>query len=186
MPSPIRVVVLDAWPLIESYTQGREPAASMLDELLESGTRPTISAVNFTEVCYGLARHDGPTAAAREIDFLRDFLDIEPLDDATTEAAGWIKHTYRISLGDSFAAATALKHGADLWTGDPELLCSDRIWSVLDLRAHQDRTPARPHRRPSAALLSDHQDVTPRQPPPRGDLGPATSIRRSLAGSWSR
>ena len=52
----------------------------MLDELLEAGTQPTISAVNFTEVCYRLAHHAGVTQAARQIDFLRGFLNIEELD----------------------------------------------------------------------------------------------------------
>ena len=77
----------------------------------------------------------------------RGFLNVEELDAATAEAAGWIKHTYWMSLGDTFAAATVLKHGADLCTGDPELLCSDRIWSAVDLLAPQDRTPSTPYRR---------------------------------------
>ena len=159
MPSPIGAVVVDSWPLIESYTRNQEPAA-MLDELLEAGTQPTISAVNFTEVCYRLAHHAGVTQAARQIDFLRGFLNTEELDAATAEAAGWIKHTYWMSLGDTFAVATTLKHGADLWTGDPELLCSDRIWSAVDLRAPQDRTPSAPHRRTRASHLNDQQLVS--------------------------
>ena len=49
-------------------------------------------------------------------------------------AAAWLKHTYQTALGDAFAAATALHHNAELWTGDPELLCVDRCWTVKDLR----------------------------------------------------
>ena len=155
--APIRAVVLDTWPLIEAYA-GNEPAKSTLNRLLDTpGARPTISAATFTEVCYIFARDYGQPAAADRADYLRTMLDIEALDTATAEAAGWIKHTYRMSLGDTFAAATALKHGADLWTGDRELLCSDRLWSVLDLRAPQDRTPAPPRRRVIAAHLSDQQ-----------------------------
>lgn len=157
MYEPNRVVVLDAWPLIDSYARGQQLSATW-DRLLESpGVRPKISTVNFAEVCYGLARLAGKTRAAREAHSLREFLDIEAPDDATAETAGWIKYTYRVSLADNFAAATSLKHSADLWTGDPELLCSDRVWSVHDLRVPQDRAPAGPGRRPNASHLSDRQ-----------------------------
>lgn len=158
--APIRAVVLDSWPLIESYA-GNEPAKSTLNQLLDGpGARPTISAVTFTEVCYIFARDYGQPAAAARADYLHDLLNIEPLDPATAEAAAWVKHVYDISLGDSFAAATALKHGAALWTGDPELLCPDRVWGVLDLRAPAARNVCPPRRRAAAAHLSDQQLVS--------------------------
>ena len=157
MSEPIQVGVLDAWPLIETYTRGQQLSA-VLERLLDSSRiRPKISTVNFAEVCYTLARHAGTARAAREVRFLRKFLDIEAPDEATAEAAGWIKYAYSVSLADSFAAATSLKHNADLWTGDPELLCSDRVWSVHDMRVPQDRVPAVPGRRPSISHLSKHQ-----------------------------
>jgi len=34
----------------------------------------------------------------------------------------------------AFAAATAIAHDAELWTGDPELLVSDAPWRWRDLR----------------------------------------------------
>ncbi len=146
-PGP--VVVLDAWPVIEHY-DGNDPAASEVRHLLRRpyGPRPVINAVNFAEICYSLANRYGTNAAERESQTLQAVLRIEPPGSRTALVASWIKHTYEMSLGDTFAAATAIRHGVELWTGDAELLCPDRVWAVHDLR-HPDKlaTPT-PRRRP--------------------------------------
>ena len=173
MPATVQATVLDAWPIVAAY-QRYEPARSTLNRLLEDpAQRPIISAVNFAEVCYALARHTSPTDAAGIADYLRVALDVEETGTATAQAAGWIKHTYRVPLGDAFAAATALEHGSDLWTGDPDLLCSDRIWGAHDVRAPQDRTVAGPRRRPTAAGLADAEIVSLITAPLRAAAPPA-------------
>ena len=134
MPHPEPAAVLDAWPLIERF-KGQEPSREELDRLLTGpGPRPVMSTVNFTEVCSTLAQHAGQPAAAQRADILRRLVRVEAPDHRTAAAAAWIKHTYRMSLGDTFAAATAMRHAAELWTGDPELLCADRVWTTRDLR----------------------------------------------------
>lgn len=45
-----------------------------------------------------------------------------------------IKATWHVALGDGFAAATAISHGAVLWTGDQELIFDEAPWQVRDLR----------------------------------------------------
>lgn len=52
-------------------------------------------------------------------------------------AAARLKRGWHLSPGDAFAAATALAHSAPVWTGDPELLTTDRMWQAHDLRSPQ-------------------------------------------------
>ena len=156
MPAPHRrPVVLDTWPVIEHF-EGTDPAASELGELLVRGRlRPVMSAATYAEVSYTLANRYGADAADHECRQLVRLVRIEPLDIRTANSAARLKHTYRMSLGDTFAAATAIRHGAVLWTGDPELLCPDRVWTVRDLRPPDERPPTPPGRRPSAEAQLD-------------------------------
>ena len=148
VPERETAVVLDTWPIMRLY-DGAEPAATEVRDLLRGpGPRPTISAVNFTEAVYILANDYGPDSALRRSRYLRRALRVEAVDVRTAQAASWIKHAYRMSLGDTFAAATAIRHGASLWTGDAELLCPDRVWAVRDLRHPDHRSDPDPGRRP--------------------------------------
>ena len=110
-------VVLDTWPVVRLY-DGTEPAATEVRDLLRRrpGPRPVMSAANFTEVCYILANDYGPEVALRRSQYLRRALRVEEIDTRTAQTAAWIKHAYRMSLGDTFAAATAVRHGCELWT----------------------------------------------------------------------
>jgi predicted nucleic acid-binding protein len=49
--------------------------------------------------------------------------------------AARVKAGHRMAFADAFAVATALAHGADLLTGDPEILRGGKSWSVVDLRS---------------------------------------------------
>ena len=49
-------------------------------------------------------------------------------------AAARIKAEHPMAYADAFAAATAIAHEATLWTGDPELLVANSVWSWRDLR----------------------------------------------------
>lgn len=168
-----RLVVLDAWPVIEHY-EGNDPASAQLTALLaQRRPRPVMSAATFTEVQYALANRHGSDAAEHEAGDLLHLVRVEPLDALTATTAARIKHAYRMSLGDAFAAATAIRHRTELWTGDPELLCPDRVWEVLDLRSADLATPAPPGRRPDALRHLDH-----------GEL--ATYVSSSLAQSQPR
>ncbi|MXX25659.1 MAG: type II toxin-antitoxin system VapC family toxin [Caldilineaceae bacterium SB0668_bin_21] len=122
-----QLVVLDAWPIIEHY-EGNDPASAEIDTLVaRHGPRPIMSATTFTEVYYTLANRHDASSAERESHELLRLVSVEPVDTPTAAVAARIKHTYRMSLGDAFAAAAAIRHGAELWTGDPELLCPDRV-----------------------------------------------------------
>lgn len=127
--------MLDAWPVVEHF-KGGEPAAAELAELLvhNRSRPPVMSAVNFTEVCAELAGRVGPVATMQAADDLRRLVSVRPPDHRIAQAASWLKHAYYMALGDTYAAATAISLDAELWTGDPELLCADRIWRARDLR----------------------------------------------------
>lgn len=110
--------------------------------MLDTGSKPLISAVNFAEICTVLGHEAGLISTIGRPENLRDLLTIEPPDPPIAQAAGFLKYAYRMSMADSFAAATAMAHDAVLWTGDPELLCSYRLWKVLDLRPQPHPAPA--------------------------------------------
>ena len=135
MPAGPTAVVLDAWPVLERYA-GNEPSATAIESLLSTGDTPAIMCtVNFGEVYWGLLRDLGPEIAERDAAWLSQLLVLVPVTVELAVAAARIKCAYHMSLGDTFAAATAMVHEAPLWTGDAELLCEDRTWQVSDLRA---------------------------------------------------
>ena len=93
-----------------------------------------MSMVNFSEVHSSLLRDRGPEAADQDTLWLRQLLVLEPTTPEVVTVAARIKCAYYMSLGDAFAAATAMIHAVPLWTGDAELLCEDRTWDTRDLR----------------------------------------------------
>jgi predicted nucleic acid-binding protein len=77
--------------------------------------------VNIGEVYYLVAKRRSPAAAET---FLHTFetMPIDPISNAFAEVieAAKLKAQHAISYADAFAAATAIRHGAILVTGDRE------------------------------------------------------------------
>jgi predicted nucleic acid-binding protein len=99
----------------------REPGAERAASLLESKSRCLIHAVNVCEVFYdGLRRGSTMTAEELETLLVQAGLRIETaIPRALWQTAGQLKADIRrISLADCFAAALALREGADLVTTD--------------------------------------------------------------------
>ena len=127
-------VVLDAWPVLRRF-DGEEPAASAIDELLKHPGAAIMSTVNHAEVCWGLIRDIGPQAARPHLAMLPQLIDLQAPSPQVAEAAARIKLGWAdLSMADAIAAATAIAHGLELWTGDAGLLCADRAWKAHDLR----------------------------------------------------
>lgn len=125
-------VVLDSWAILR-LLEGDHPAARSVDELLEA-ERPIVSWINLGEVFYVLARRHGSLATQTTLrDIRRVTATILP-DDAIVLAAAGIKAGHAMAYADAFAAATAIEHDAELWTGDPELLLDGAAWRWRDLR----------------------------------------------------
>lgn len=124
-------VVLDSWAI--STLLDRGPGAERVADALDD--RPVMSWINLGEVLYILTRRQGPAVAEETVRDLRAVLTVELPTVGVVRRAAAIKAAHRMSYADAFAAATALAHEAELWTGDPELLVSDAPWRPVDLRS---------------------------------------------------
>jgi predicted nucleic acid-binding protein len=97
-------------------------------------SRPVMSWINVGEVAYVVERRAGADRSREVVRELRRLLNLDlPTEKRVIEAAR-VKAGHRMAYADAFAVATALAHGADLLTGDPEILQGDASWSVVDLR----------------------------------------------------
>ncbi|HEU4849737.1 MAG TPA: PIN domain-containing protein [Terrimesophilobacter sp.] len=123
-------VVLDSWAIMR-LLEGAEPAASRVQEQLDSGTA-TMSWINLGEVLYVLIRSVGREAAHVAVDDLERLLDAKLPDRVTITEAADIKANHRMSYADAFAAATAVRLDLPLWTGDPELTIADAAWTTVN------------------------------------------------------
>ena len=81
-----------------------------------------------------IRRAVGEEAAASTLRDLRDLVAAEVPGESRIIAAARIKAEHPMAYADAFAAATAIAHEATLWTGDPELLVANSVWSWRDLR----------------------------------------------------
>lgn len=125
-------VVLDTWAIIALLLR-EQPAGPRVQRILEQ--RPVMSWINLGEVLYILTRRVGKEQAEEAVRDTRAALEVElPTERVVREAAA-IKAAHRMSYADAFAAATAIRHDGELWTGDPELLTPDAPWRPVDLRA---------------------------------------------------
>ena len=95
---------------------------------------PVMSAVNYGEVYSSVLMGRGANEARTTVKRLAERVELDIPDLARTMQAAHLKAHYYISLGDGFAAATALHHDAELWTGDPELVFVGSPWRSRDLR----------------------------------------------------
>jgi predicted nucleic acid-binding protein len=124
--------VLDSWAVIR-HLEDAAPAAGVVGALLET-QRPVISWINLGEVFYVVRRLHGEDHAAETVRDLREALEPELPTAERILAAARIKSDYPLAYADAFAAATAMAHQAELWTGDPELLLDGSPWLWRDLR----------------------------------------------------
>ena len=123
---------LDSWAVL-AWLEGMEPAASRVQDALAS--RPVMSWINVGEVAYVLERRVGVDRSREVVRELRRLLNLDlPTEERVIEAAR-VKAGHRMAYADAFAVATALAHGANLLTGDPEILRGDKSWSVVDVRS---------------------------------------------------
>jgi predicted nucleic acid-binding protein len=124
-------VVLDTWAVIGLLNA--DPGGESVNALLKT-TRPVMSWVNLGEVDSLVYRRRGEREANRAVSDLRSLLTTDEATAARVLEAARMKANHRLSCADAFAAATAIAHDAELWTGDPELLVTDAPWRWHDLR----------------------------------------------------
>lgn len=124
------MVVLDSWAIMR-LLEGSQPAADRVQQQLDEGNA-VMSWVNLGEVFYVLRRVVGESSAMDTVRDIESVVNLILPDRATVLDAARIKSEHRMAYADSFAAATAVRQKAPLWTGDPELLVSDAPWRPFD------------------------------------------------------
>lgn len=128
-------VVLDTWPVMQ-FMQERASFEQRMSDLLEGGDA-VMSWINVGEVYYSVRRRWDAMLADRVLSRLLGVVTTETPNAARIIEAATIKSEFPLSYADAFAAATAIAHDAELWTGDPELLVPDAPWRWRDLRHAQ-------------------------------------------------
>ncbi|MHB1854311.1 MAG: PIN domain-containing protein [Acidimicrobiales bacterium] len=124
-------VCLDSWAVLR-WLEGAEPAAGRVEEALAE--RPVMSWINLGEVYCVLRRAVGADQAAEVVRDLRRRVEVELPDEVRVLEEAAIKADHRLAYADAFALATAMAHGARLYTGDPELVDGPEDWPIEDLR----------------------------------------------------
>lgn len=128
------IVVLDAWAVMALLRD--EPGADEVERMVAGG-EATMSAINLGEVLYGLLRSHGPEVAASRVEAVRQTVQVERPDWPLVERAAAVKAGGGISYADAFCVATALRIGAPIATGDPEILGLTDLVESIDLRSHE-------------------------------------------------
>jgi predicted nucleic acid-binding protein len=93
-----------------------------------------ISAINLGEVLYKLERDHGREQATMLVDRVRAVTTVEDPDWDLVVSAAHVKAAGGLSYADSFCVATAQRHNAPLYTGDPEILALRDLVELVDLR----------------------------------------------------
>jgi len=126
--------VLDASALITFLERGKgfEKVKIAMAGAVERGEYLLMSIVNWGEVYYILIRRCG-LEKAEQVTKLIETLPIElvPADEAITRKASLYKALQKLPYADSFAAALAKIHHAELLTGDKEFEAVEKDIRIL-------------------------------------------------------
>ena len=125
------VAVLDAWAILALL--GGEPAGPRVAAAIATGGAG-VSWINLGEVYYKLVRRRDASAADQGLQRILAEVRAEEPGRALVLDAARMKARGGISYADCFALATAKRHDAPLFTGDPEIVAMGDDVEVIDLR----------------------------------------------------
>jgi predicted nucleic acid-binding protein len=114
------------------------PSAGEVASAIET-EQAVVSAVNLGEVLYMLERDHGQRRATELVEQVRSVTTVEDPDWDLIVSAAHIKARGGLSYADAFCVATAQRHKAPLYTGDPEILALKGAVELVDLRAAAPR-----------------------------------------------
>lgn len=127
-------------PVLDSYAllvflfgqRGADKVEALLERLPESGVKACITAPNWAEVRYIVERKVGDHGWPEVRDRLLGLpIEVVAADQELAEAAGALKAKHKLSLADAFAAALAMRLGADVYTGDPEFRAVEKLVKIV-------------------------------------------------------
>jgi len=124
-------VVLDAWAVLAVLND--EPAAERVEQAVAKDIG-VISWINLGEVLYRAIPRRGERRAMEAVKAVSRRLRVEDVDGALVVEAARLKAKHRLSYADAFCVATAQRHDAPLYTGDPEILALSDLIELVDLR----------------------------------------------------
>lgn len=126
------MIVLDAWAVVALLKD--EPASPRVERALDEED-VVISAINLGESQCSLVK-DGKDMRTVEsaIEVLRRTVRVDLPDWPLVQAAARIKGARPLSYADAFCVATAQRHRAAVWTGDPEIVALSDLVEIVDLR----------------------------------------------------
>lgn len=125
------MVVFDTWALLALLKD--EPAAARVEEAWLAET-PVMCSLNLGEALYVQIRASDEKGARATIERVRAEMDVVDPDWNLIADAAALKASGGLSFADCFAIATARRHDARLWTGDPEIIQLVDPDEVVDLR----------------------------------------------------
>ena len=118
-------LTFDTEPIVAFFfgEQEAKPVIELLIKIQKKDIVGYISIVNLTEVYYAIARRD-PKTAEEKVNKIKLFgLQVVPVEDnGLWREAALIKNKYGLSLGDSFAVATAQALKSKLVVGNDKEL----------------------------------------------------------------
>jgi predicted nucleic acid-binding protein len=125
---------LDSWAVL-AWLDGDEPAATVVAETLDR-ERSAMSWMNLVEVHYRTIRDHGRQEADEVLSELRPQITEHLPGVSAMRAVAGLKAANPIALADCFAIALADAEGAQLLTGDPEIVdrADELPCGVVDLR----------------------------------------------------
>lgn len=123
--------VLDSWAIL-CLLEGSEPGAGRVEALLEGD--PVVNWVTLGEVAYILHKDGSPPGTARLLDEVRALIALDVPSPQLVGRAADLRRRHGLAYAESYTAATAVRHGATLVTGDPGLLFDGAPWAWEDLR----------------------------------------------------
>lgn len=132
----IKSYVLDTSAIL-TYTQAEEGSDSVEEILTAAKKRRAavfLSFITYMELYYIVCQEKGEELA-KEFMVLMSALPVERVDsyERLTLSAGRIKATHKLSVADSFVAATAIEKNAILVHKDPEFESVARYVALQDL-----------------------------------------------------
>jgi predicted nucleic acid-binding protein len=111
---------LDSWAVL-AWLDGEEPAAGVVERTIKR-ERPAMSWMNLVEVHYRTIREHGRQEADQVLAELRPLITENLPGIAAMRSVSSLKEEHPIALANCFAVALATDEGAELLTGDPEII----------------------------------------------------------------
>jgi len=124
-------IVLDAWAVVAMF-KGQSAGTRVRAAIAEEDA--SMSSINVGEAYYVLVPNFEEWRVDDAVRELRRQVRVIDPDFELVLLAASIKASRKLSYADAFCVATAQRHRAPLWTGDPEIVALGDLVEVVDLR----------------------------------------------------